>query len=41
MFVAVAFETIHPDYPQWREPVRAYFRRAGSAWHTVGIERLP
>ena len=40
-FVAVAIETIHPDYPHWREPVRVYFRRTASGWQTVGLDRLP
>jgi hypothetical protein len=40
-FVTVAIETIHQDYPHWREPVRVYFRRTPAGWQTVGIERQP
>jgi hypothetical protein len=27
--------------PAWRQPVQAWFRRAGTAWTLVGFERLP
>jgi hypothetical protein len=40
-FVAVSVKTAHPDRPRWAEPVRAYFRREGGAWRTVGLERQP
>jgi hypothetical protein len=27
------------DRPAWRQPVAVYFRRTGTAWELVGIER--
>ena len=38
-YVAVTVKSLHPDRPTWAEPVRAYFRRDGTAWRTVGLER--
>jgi len=29
----------HPERPGWAAPVRAYFRREGAAWQTVGLYR--
>ncbi len=40
-FVAVSVKTQHPDRTAWAEPVRAYFRREGGGWRTVGLERKP
>jgi len=40
-FAAVSVKTLHPDRPQWAEPVRAYFRREGGTWRTVGLDRQP
>jgi hypothetical protein len=40
-FVAVSVKTLHPERPRWAEPVRAYFRREGGTWRTVGLERQP
>ncbi|HEY7474792.1 MAG TPA: hypothetical protein VH679_07255 [Vicinamibacterales bacterium] len=28
-------------HPSWREPVRTWFRRTGTGWTLVGLERLP
>jgi hypothetical protein len=28
-------------YPTWKEPVRTFFRREGSGWKLVGLERMP
>ena len=39
-YVSVMVRSQHPDHPAWSQPVRAYFRREGSGWKTVGIERL-
>ena len=39
--LTLAIESVHPDYPKWREPVRVYFRRAPSGWQTIGLERAP
>jgi hypothetical protein len=30
---------VNSRYPGWQTPLKVYFRRAGSAWETVGIER--
>jgi hypothetical protein len=37
-FVTVDVRTDHRDHPDWA-PVRIYFRRSGSGWQTVGLER--
>ena len=29
----------HPEHPGWAMPIRAYFRREGAAWKTVGLYR--
>jgi hypothetical protein len=28
-------------YPTWKQPVRTFFRREGSGWKLVGLERMP
>jgi hypothetical protein len=38
-YVAVTVKSMHPDRPAWAQPVRAYFRREGGGWKTVGLER--
>ncbi len=38
-FIAVTIRTTHPDYPAWAQPVRAWLRRDGARWATVGLER--
>jgi hypothetical protein len=40
-FVSVSVKTEHPERKVWAEPVRAYFRREGGGWRTVGLERQP
>jgi hypothetical protein len=39
-YVAVTILGQHPDHPAWSQPVRAYFRREGNGWKTVGLERV-
>jgi hypothetical protein len=39
-YVAVAIRSRQPEHPAWSQPVRAYFRRSGAGWITVGLERL-
>ena len=38
-FVQVSVGTIHPDYPAWSNPVTFTFRRNGTQWETVGLDR--
>ena len=38
-FVRVSVSTTHPDYPAWSNPVTFTFRRNGSQWETVGLDR--
>ena len=38
-YVAVTVRSLHPDFPAWRHPVQAYFRREGAVWKTVGLDR--
>jgi len=40
-YVTVSVKTLHPEHPGWAEPIRAYFRREGGGWRTVGLERQP
>jgi hypothetical protein len=40
-FVEVDIATVSTAHPQWRQPVRSYFRRDGEAWKLVGLEREP
>ena len=38
-FIRVSVRTTHPDYPAWSAPVTFTFRRAGTQWETVGLDR--
>ncbi len=38
-FVAVTVRSIHPEFPAWKRPVQAYFRRTGAGWQAVGLTR--
>ncbi len=38
-FLRVSVSTIHPDYPTWINPVTFTFRRNGTQWETVGLDR--
>ncbi len=40
-FVAVDISADDKAYPTWRQPIKAYFRRDGTGWKLVGLERLP
>jgi hypothetical protein len=31
--------TTHPDFPAWSNPVTFTFRRNGTQWETVGLDR--
>ena len=36
----VAIRTIHDRYPEWRKPVRVYFKASDGGWKTVGLDRV-
>ena len=38
-YVMAEIRAANSRHPGWDTPLRAYFRRAGGAWETVGIER--
>ncbi|HEU5315188.1 MAG TPA: hypothetical protein VFX49_03705, partial [Chloroflexota bacterium] len=38
-FASASIRAVHPQHPQWREPVQLYFRRAGGGWKTIGLYR--
>jgi hypothetical protein len=40
-YVAVDIAAASDTYPTWKIPVRAYFRKDGSGWKLVGLDRLP
>ena len=40
-FVRAQIAAASPDHPSWAVPVDVYFRRTGSGWTLVGVERLP
>jgi hypothetical protein len=40
-FIAARLKAFHADHPAWSDPVVVYFRRTGSGWSLVGLERNP
>jgi hypothetical protein len=40
-WVHVSLSAASPDHPSWARPVEAYFRRLGTGWKLVGLEREP
>jgi hypothetical protein len=40
-FVKAQIVAVTPVEPAWARPVDVYFRRSGSAWTLVGVDRLP
>jgi hypothetical protein len=40
-FVEVDISADNTAYPTWKKPVRTFFRREGSGWKLVGLERMP
>jgi hypothetical protein len=40
-YVAADVRAVNPPHPSWTKPVRATFRRVGSGWKLVGLERMP
>lgn len=39
-FIAVDIRADHRDYPSWGHATRVYFRRLGSSWRTIGVQRV-
>jgi hypothetical protein len=40
-FVKVSIVAVGASHEAWMRPVDVYFRRAGSNWQLVGVDRLP
>jgi hypothetical protein len=40
-YISARLRAHHSDFPAWSQPLMAYFRRSGSAWTLVGLERNP
>ena len=40
-FIEVRLSAESQQHPSWREPIRTHFRRDGSGWKLVGLERTP
>ena len=38
-YIAATIWSEHPEHPRWATPIRAYFKRDGAAWKTVGLFR--
>ncbi|HET9263125.1 MAG TPA: hypothetical protein VFO14_08780 [Vicinamibacterales bacterium] len=38
-YIAAQVRAFHPDHPAWSQPLMVYFRRTGSGWPLVGLER--
>jgi hypothetical protein len=38
-YIAATIWSTHPERPGWAMPIRAYFRRDGAGWKTVGLQR--
>ena len=40
-FVKVAVSAQSTSHPSWAQPIDVYFRRVGTGWKLVGLERIP
>jgi hypothetical protein len=40
-YIKVSVRAVDAPYAPWTKPVDVYFRRAGSSWQLVGLDRLP
>ena len=40
-FVKVALSAQSTSHPSWAKPIDVYFRRVGTGWKLVGLERMP
>ncbi len=38
-YIEATIWSSHPEHPGWAMPIRAYFRREGTSWKTVGLFR--
>jgi hypothetical protein len=39
--IGVSITAHHPAQPGWTTPAAFYFRKNGSAWELVGVDRQP
>ena len=39
-YIGATIWSEHPEHPGWATPIRAYFKREGAAWKTVGLLSL-
>jgi len=40
-YVEVSLSADSSEHPSWKQPIRTHFRRDGSGWKLVGLERMP
>lgn len=40
-FIKVSVSAVEPPHAAWATPMDVYFKRTGTAWKLVGLERLP
>jgi hypothetical protein len=41
MFIELELSAQDPNHPSWARPIKVHFKRTGSAWTLVGLQRLP
>ena len=41
MEIAVDLSADSAEHESWKRPIRTYFRRTGSGWKLIGLERMP
>ena len=39
--VRISIRALEPEHQPWTVPVEVYFRRSGTSWTLIGVERLP
>ncbi len=39
--IAVDLSADSAEHESWKRPIRTYFRRTGSGWKLIGLERMP
>jgi len=40
-YIEVSLSADSSEHPSWKQPIRTHFRRDGSGWKLVGLERMP